>query len=80
MKVVAYDNLCKKKRKKHLIVYCTQSIFKPLFVSMSVLLLLLVMNLFVNNFFANIQASVQNFVGSFVKYVLGVEWQWKNWK
>ena len=72
MKVIAFDNLCKKKKKRQFVVYCTPSIFKPSFVSMSVVLSFLVLNLFVNNFFANIQASVQNFVGSFVKYILGV--------
>lgn len=67
MKIIAYKNLCAKKKEKKFHIYCTPKVFKPLAISMSVAICLLVLNLIVGNFFANIRASLQNFVNSFVK-------------
>ena len=72
MKVIAYKNLCKKKRKHVHLISCSRPIFKPLVFSIGIAVVMLIFNLFIFNFFANINASIQNFVQSFVKYLLGI--------
>ena len=66
MKIIAYKNLCAKKKKHRARIYCTPKLFKPLMLTMSVIVAMFVLNLCVNNFFANIKASIENFVNSFV--------------
>lgn len=68
MKVIGFNQLCKKKRTKKVKIFCVGKVFKPLFFGMFSVLLLLVTNLFVNNFFANINASLEHFVKNFVSF------------
>lgn len=70
MKIIAYKNLCAKKKTKNIHIYCTPKLFKPLSICMGVVIGMLVLNLIVGNFFANMRASLQNFVNSFVKLFL----------
>ena len=69
MRIVAFKELCKKKKKRKIYIICTPKLFMPLALSMSLLIFALVLNLAVGNFFENIYASVQNFVSSFVKFL-----------
>ena len=72
MKKVSFDDLCKIKKKRCHIVWCSKPIFKPALVFLGIGIFLFVLNLFVFDFFANINASIQNFVQSFVKYFLRI--------
>ena len=67
MKIIAYKNLCAKKKKRKIHIYCTPKVFKPMVITMSIAICLLMLNLLVGNFFSNIKASLENFVNSFVK-------------
>ena len=70
MKVIMYKNLCKQKRKKRFLIYCSRNIFKPTVIIIGVLLFMMITNLITHNFFTNIKASVEHFVNSFVKFFI----------
>ena len=69
MKVIGFNKLTKKNRKKRCFVICFHNVFRNCMIVMGVLLFMLVLNLISKNFLNDTMVSLEKFAEYFVKVV-----------